>query len=38
VLLPLADVAPDLVVPGRGTIAGLIAKVDASTCRVIESA
>ena len=38
VLLPLADVAPDLVVPGRGAIAGLIAEVDASTCRVIESA
>lgn len=38
VLLPLADVAPDLVVPCRGTLAALIAAVDASTCRVIESA
>lgn len=32
VLLPLADVAPGLVVPGRGRVADLLAKVDASGC------
>lgn len=37
VLLPLADIAPGIVVPGRGALADLIAMVDASTCRVIES-
>lgn len=36
VLLPLADVAPDLEVPGRGRVADLLARVDASGCKVID--
>lgn len=32
VLLPLADVAPDLEVPGRGRVADLLDRVDASGC------
>ncbi|TAN05123.1 MAG: 2-amino-4-hydroxy-6-hydroxymethyldihydropteridine diphosphokinase [Rhodanobacteraceae bacterium] len=32
VLLPLADVAPGLVVPGQGCVAGLLARVDAEGC------
>jgi len=27
VLIPLAELAPDLVVPGRGTVADLLAKI-----------
>jgi 2-amino-4-hydroxy-6-hydroxymethyldihydropteridine diphosphokinase len=37
VLVPLAEIAPDLHVPGRGRVADLFAGVDASTCgRVAE--
>lgn len=32
-LLPLARIAPDMDVPGRGSVAALLAAVDASTCR-----
>lgn len=32
VLLPLADLAPDLEVPGRGRVAELLGRVDASGC------
>jgi 2-amino-4-hydroxy-6-hydroxymethyldihydropteridine diphosphokinase len=31
-LLPLADIAPDLEVPGRGRVAGLLTRVDAAGC------
>jgi 2-amino-4-hydroxy-6-hydroxymethyldihydropteridine diphosphokinase len=37
VLLPLADIAPDLEVPGRGPVRNLLAAIDASACRVLES-
>jgi 2-amino-4-hydroxy-6-hydroxymethyldihydropteridine diphosphokinase len=33
VLLPLADVAPDLEIPGQGRVADLLAQVDAHDCR-----
>ncbi|MGH8091705.1 MAG: 2-amino-4-hydroxy-6-hydroxymethyldihydropteridine diphosphokinase [Rudaea sp.] len=33
VLVPLAEIAPDLVVPGRGRVADLRAGVDVSSCR-----
>jgi 2-amino-4-hydroxy-6-hydroxymethyldihydropteridine diphosphokinase len=37
VLVPLAEIAPDLHIPGRGRVADLLAGVDASTCeRVAE--
>lgn len=36
VLLPLADVAPDLDIPERGRVRELLARVDASGCTVIE--
>jgi 2-amino-4-hydroxy-6-hydroxymethyldihydropteridine diphosphokinase len=32
VLLPLADLAPDLEVPGRGRVADLLAQVDTTGC------
>ncbi|MHA6204013.1 2-amino-4-hydroxy-6-hydroxymethyldihydropteridine diphosphokinase [Dyella soli] len=32
VLLPLHDLAPDLQLPGQGTVAGLLAAIDASGC------
>ena len=32
VLLPLAELAPDLDVPGQGRVAGLLARVDAQGC------
>lgn len=32
VLLPLADLAPDLDVPGQGRVADLLARVDATGC------
>lgn len=35
VLVPLAEIAPDLVVPGRGRVDGLLAKVDASGIQAI---
>lgn len=36
VLLPLADVAPELEVPGRGRVRDLLARVDASGCMAID--
>jgi 2-amino-4-hydroxy-6-hydroxymethyldihydropteridine diphosphokinase len=36
VLLPLADVAPELEVPGRGRVRELLAHVDTAGCVVIE--
>ena len=35
VLVPLAEIAPDLIVPGRGRVDGLLAKVDASGIEAI---
>lgn len=35
VLLPLADVAPDLKVPGRGRVHDLVARVDAGNCTAV---
>ncbi|HZP67422.1 MAG TPA: 2-amino-4-hydroxy-6-hydroxymethyldihydropteridine diphosphokinase [Rudaea sp.] len=36
VLVPLAEIAPDLVVPGRGPVAALLARVDGSVCVPFE--
>jgi len=36
VLLPLADVAPRLPVPGQGVVAELLSRIDASGCRVLD--
>lgn len=36
VLLPLADVAPDLEIPGRGRVRDLLQCVDATGCMVID--
>lgn len=36
VLLPLADVAPTLDVPGRGRVSDLLGSVDAAGCAVID--
>ena len=36
VLLPLADVAADFEVPGRGRVAELLQRVDATTCVAID--
>src|SRR6185437_4516349 len=36
VLLPLADVASDLEVPGHGRVSGLLARVDASGCMALD--
>jgi 2-amino-4-hydroxy-6-hydroxymethyldihydropteridine diphosphokinase len=36
VLLPLAEIAPDLQVPKRGPISDLLAQVDASACHLLE--
>lgn len=36
VLLPLADVAPDLEVPGRGRVADLLSRLDASDCMALD--
>lgn len=38
VLLPLAEIAPQLEVPGRGPISTLLAHLDTSGCRVLETA
>ena len=38
VLLPLAEIAPDLDVPGRGPIKTLLARVDTSGCHVFDTA
>jgi 2-amino-4-hydroxy-6-hydroxymethyldihydropteridine diphosphokinase len=37
VLLPLAEIAPHLEVPGRGPISALLAHLDTSGCRVIPA-
>lgn len=36
VLLPLAEVAPELDVPGRGRVADLLSRVDASDCMALD--
>lgn len=36
VLLPLADLDPDRIVPGRGRVRDLLARVDSESCRPIE--
>ena len=36
VLLPLADVAPDLEIPGRGRVADLLARVDTNDCMALD--
>lgn len=38
VLLPLVEIAPHLEVPGRGPISALLAQLDTSGCRVLETA
>ena len=35
VLVPLADLAPDLVVPGHGALATLLGRVDCADCVAI---
>ncbi|NUS38027.1 MAG: 2-amino-4-hydroxy-6-hydroxymethyldihydropteridine diphosphokinase, partial [Lysobacter sp.] len=37
-LRPLADVAPDLLVPGQGRVAELLSRVDASACMPLDAA
>lgn len=37
VLLPLADIAADVMVPGRGRVAELLARVDTRGCRRLET-
>ena len=37
VLVPLAEIAPTLSVPGRGRVDTLLTHIDASACRVLES-
>ncbi len=37
VLLPLAEIAPALNIPGRGEVSRLLAQVDASACRVLAA-
>ncbi len=36
VLLPLADIAPDLEIPGRGRVRELLARVDTSGCTPLD--
>jgi len=36
VLAPLAEMAPDLEIPGRGRVDALLAEIDASGCKVLE--
>jgi 2-amino-4-hydroxy-6-hydroxymethyldihydropteridine diphosphokinase len=38
VLLPLAEIAPHLEVPGRGPISTLLARIDTAGCRLIDTA
>jgi 2-amino-4-hydroxy-6-hydroxymethyldihydropteridine diphosphokinase len=38
VLLPLADIAPQLKIPGRGTVASLLAKIDTNDCKPLAIA
>ena len=37
VLLPLADIAPDLELPGQGRVAGLLANVDTQGCECLDA-
>jgi 2-amino-4-hydroxy-6-hydroxymethyldihydropteridine diphosphokinase len=37
VLAPLAEIAPDLLVPGHGRVAALLARVDGSACLPLET-
>ena len=37
VLLPLAEIAPQLVLPGRGPVAALVQAIDAAACRRLEA-
>jgi 2-amino-4-hydroxy-6-hydroxymethyldihydropteridine diphosphokinase len=37
VLMPLCELAPELQIPGRGRADELLARLDTSTCRVLES-
>ena len=36
VLVPLAEIAPDLVIPGRGRVSDLLAAVDSSAVEAID--
>ena len=36
-LMPLAEIAPHLEIPGEGTISGLLARIDSTNCHVLES-
>jgi 2-amino-4-hydroxy-6-hydroxymethyldihydropteridine diphosphokinase len=38
VLLPLAEITPDLDVPGRGPISALLARIDTADCHLIDTA
>ncbi len=38
VLLPLAEIAPHLEVPGRGPISALLARIDTTGCHLIDTA
>ena len=37
VLMPLCEIAPELQIPGQGQTATLLARLDASACRVLKS-
>ncbi len=37
VLMPLAEIAPETNIPGRGSVAALLSVVDRSSCRLLES-
>jgi 2-amino-4-hydroxy-6-hydroxymethyldihydropteridine diphosphokinase len=36
VLLPLAELAPDLAIPGQGRVADLLARLDTRDCRLLD--
>lgn len=36
-LMPLAEIAPNLAIPGRDNVANLLAQIDTSDCRALES-
>lgn len=38
VLLPLADLAPDLIIPGQGRVADLLSRVDTQGCELLPDA
>jgi 2-amino-4-hydroxy-6-hydroxymethyldihydropteridine diphosphokinase len=37
VLLPLNELGPERIIPGHGTVAELLGRIDASGCRVVEA-